>query len=391
MDPPVSSPSTPFDELITREIAFPGQQSYLPPGHSLKEAARPLTAEKFIATRSPHNVPIEDRLMRKSREAKIRFAMRKKEIEAEQLKEMKPTPTINPTSRKIAEQNFLSRFFPDKSRIVMQQDKFTAQDFHTATFPPPQPQTPSFLTSLHRADVQTERQESVEREQRETFVMVPRCHVSLPEGTSTKVYLPIRLGPTDRYDVIPSDSSHLHPDSPSPQPPLHPLDMTPEQRSQYFLQLKEKKLQQEADRIRAEELKECSFKPDITRRRLKGPNLSGAEMSGEPSVAMSDRSRCSQSSYTDRFQKRQELNRLMSASKPQPKDSGDGFRQDEHMRVPPPNPMMEAALPRAQPGPPMDPILSPFYSPLSPTAQNIGFRAGCDFLALQDKLKGSRK
>lgn len=387
MDPPVSAPPSPYEELLSREAAF---ASVVP----ASEAPRLLAKQRIgsIPSRSAqaNAAPIEDRLMRKSREAKIRFATRKKEIETEQLKELKATPTIDPNSRKIAEQNFLHKFFPEKLRVVLK-DQPSDFDMPLASFASPKPQTPSFLSSLHRAEAQTERQESAEKEQRETFVMVPRCHVSLPEGTSTKVYLPVRLGPADRYDLVPADPSHLHPDSPSPQPPLHPLDMTPEQRSQHFLQLKDKKLKEEIERIRAEELKECTFKPEITRRATKEPEPSVGDLSGGPSVAMSDRSHCSQSSYTDRYQKRQELIRLTAPKPLLPKGPSDGFKQDEKMRVPPPNPMTEAALPRAQPAPPMEVFVSPFYTPLSPAAQTVGFRAGCDFLALQDKLKSIGK
>ena len=383
MDPPVSTPPSPYEELIAREMAL----AAAPP-------IRPF-AKLPIPSRSAQGnaVPIEDRLMRKSREAKVRFATRKKEIEAEQLKELKATPTIDANSRKIAEQNFINKFFPDKVRVVLQQGKTQSPEFDylAGALPSPKPQTPSFLSNLHRAEAQTERQESVEKEQRETFVMVPRCHVSLPEGTSTKVYLPVRLGPSDRYDLVPADSSHLHPDSPSPQPPLHPLDMTSEQRSQHFLQVRDRKLKEEAERIRAEEVKECTFKPEITRKTVKESEPSIGDLSGGPSVAMSDHSRCSQSSYTDRYQKKQELIRLTASKRPVPKDQSDGFRQDEKMRVPPPNPITEAALPRGQPAPPFDTPFSPFYMSLSPTAQTVGFRAGCDFLALQDKLKSSGK
>lgn len=375
MDPPVSTPPSPYEELIAREAAL------------AVPVSRPLT-KLPIPSRSAQGsaAPIEDRLMRKSREAKVRFATRKKEIEAEQLKELKATPTIDSNSRKIAEQNFLNRFFPDKVRVVMQQGKDQFSEFEGLTGP--KPQTPSFLSHLHRAEAQTERQESVEKEQRETFVMVPRCHVSLPEGTSTKVYLPVRLGPSDRYDLVPADPSHVHSDSPSPQPPLHPLDMTPEQRSQHFLQLRDQKLKENAERIRAEEVKECTFKPEITRKTVKESEPSVGDLSGGPSVALS---RCSQSSYTDRYQKKQELIRLTASKRPAPKEFSDGFKQDEKMRVPPPNPITEAALPRGQPAPPFDTLFSPFYTPLSPTAQTVGFRAGCDFLALQDKLKPSGK
>ena len=431
MDPPISTPPSPFDSAIILELPeFLAESTgpARPPPETTKPKQAPQPAEldpdeileKYIGKigGKPRKAPvstIEDRIMRRSREAKSRFAARKKEIEADQMKELKPTPTINPQSRKIAEQNFLTRYFPEKIQSIAMYGKTpkgstvavtsggAEKEFQTQTFQSPKPNSPSFLTSVHRADYHEERQLSAEREKRETFVMVPRCHVSLPLGSSTHVYLPIRLGPEDKCKLYSPKAElsafamlrKIKEEEAKPKP-TDPLEMTAKDRSRYFTEMKERKLQAEQEKKHQEEARECTFTPSISRLSLARMSNTQGSISGGPSVSLTDRSKSSQVSYTDRYQKKQDLMRssASSSTKKFPKDksppTAEMFRVDTNVRVPPPNNMYAPVVSRAHPNPPREDIASPFYAQLSPKAQLLGFRSGCDFDALEDKIKASR-
>lgn len=413
MDPPISTPPSPFDSAIILELpeflaeapaivspSKPLQPSMQPTHHSI-----PATAEAMVQqllgkpARKPRKqgpVTVEDRLMKRSREAQVRFSARKKLIEAEQMKEVKQVPTIDPQSRKMAESNFLTRFFPEKAQKMQAEDP---GDHPKSSFSATPKST--FLSALHKVEHKDEIQRSVEREQRENFIMVPRCHVSLPMGASTKVYLPVRLGPEDHCKILApefSQSAAAMLRKVKTQAELEegrsrdPLDMTAEERNKLFVEQKQRKLQAEREKKQKEEDRKCTFTPSISRMTfVKQYNTQGSVSSG-PSV-LTDRSKCSHQSYTDRFHKRQELQRssATSSTKRLPKPPED-FQVDITVRIPPPNSMYEAALPRAQPAPPReDGGAANLYASLSPTAQSVAFRSGCDFGALQEKLKGKRQ
>ena len=410
MDPPISTPPSPFDSAIILELPeFLAEASAtVQPPLQPAQLSIPATAEAMVQqllgkpARKPRKhgpVSVEDRLMKHAREAQVRFSARKKLIEAEQMKEMKTVPTINPQSRKIAESNFLTRFFPEKAQKMQQSQSETPNDPRK----PGVSGTPkaTFLSALHKVEHKDEVQRSVEREQRENFIMVPRCHVSLPLGASTKVYLPVRLGPEDHCKILAPEftqSAAAMLRKVKTQAELDegrvrdPLDMTAEERNKLFIEQKERKLQQEREKKQKEEERNCTFTPSISRLSFaKHYNTQGSVSSG-PSV-LTDRSKCSHQSYTDRFHKRQELQRFSATSSvkrlPNPPDD---FQVDVTVRIPPPNSMFEAALPRAQPAPPReDSAGTNLYASLSPTAQSVAFRSGCNFGALQEKLKGKRK
>lgn len=414
MDPPISTPPSPYDSAIILELPeFLGEsqgnvQLAVPASKPSKPSMPATTAEALVQqllgkpAKKPRRqgpVTVEDRLMKKAREAQVRFSVRKKQIEAEQLKEMKPVPTINPQSRKIAESNFITRFFPDKIEQIQQHKNENPGEHHSIGVQP-SVHIGNFLSVVHKVEQKDEVRQLEEREHRETFIMVPRCHVSLPQSASTKVYLPVRLGPEDHCKILAPEftksaaamlrqakiESEIE-----EQKVQDPLEMTAEQRNRLFVEQKQRRLQMERDKKRAEEERQCTFTPSISRLSYaKVYNTQGSVSSG-PSV-LTDRSKSSQQSYTDRYHKRQELQRFSatSSTKRLPKEE-EVFKVDIKVRIPPPNSMYEAALPRAQPGPPREDPVSSLYTSLSPTTQSMAFRSGCDFEALQEKLKVKRK
>ena len=208
---------------------------------------------------------------------------------------------------------------------------------------------------------------------------VPRVHVSLPAKTVSDLFLPFRIGAADATISIPADVRERHVPKPSPGPSL-PQDTCFETRAAQFAVKSEEKRKQDLVRRLEKELSKCTFRPKLSQ----SPKSRSAAQS---SIVTSTSSRKLESSYSDHYRKRKSSSQANSQSPPAP-SSPLFFPTADNLRVPPPNSGPSRVSERTIGS--CSPLSGGGYSPLSPVWVRTGFREGCDWQGLKDRADQSK-
>lgn len=247
-------------------------------------------------------------------------------------------PTIDPTSRKIAEELFAKEF------------------------PRTYPRKSGEGVSLTRNPAEN----------------VPRLHVSLASKTVSDLFLPFRIGAAEATISVPADIRERHTAKPTPAP-IPTSETSFEARSAQFAVKTEEKRKQDLVKKLQSELSKCTFRPKLSQ----SPKSRSAAQS---SLVTSTSSRKLESSYSDHYRKRKSSSQANSQSPPAPR-SPLSFPTADNLRVPPPNSGLSRLGERT-----VD-CFSPQsrgYSPLSPVRVRTGFREGCDWQSLKDRTDHSK-
>lgn len=276
---------------------------------------------------SPCSSRIEESLMQRYRQSQSRLAVLKAQVQAQELRELRPAPTINPTSRRIAH---------SVSTVIPAKDKQTAG-------------RAAIRTNSQETDMSIARTEPVQNTRPPPPPIELRCHVSLTSGTISPVCPALKQGDETVQTSIETLRTQVrarYSEAGQLEPPPDLLEMAVLERQAYFVERREAKLREKRERKEEEEVRGCTFRPALTPRRAR-------------SVSPQHSARPSRSVSADR-QKRSYYERYMYTKTM--KDQG--LCQTL--------PKAEASVGREE----RREMRKVAYQPLSPVGVKVGFRSG---------------
>ena len=300
---------------------------------SISQVLKPAKATSLRPNR------VEESLMQRYRQSQSRLAVLKAQVQAQELRELRPAPSINPTSRKIAQNS--ASLLPSKGKSGP-------------------------ARASNRTNSQETEQSVAKTEPNRVLSPPPplelRCHVSLTSGTISPVC------PALRTTEEPSSSASIeslrtqvkakYSEAGQLEPPPDMLEMAVLERQDYFVQRKAARLREQRERKEVEEVRDCTFRPALTPRRSRSVT---SQHSNRPSRSVSaDRIK---SSYYERYIYTKALkDQGFSQTLPKHQASISGEESKREVR-------------------------KVAYQPLSPVGVRVGFKSG---LNLTEFLSNAR-
>ncbi|CAG9319601.1 unnamed protein product [Blepharisma stoltei] len=296
----------------------------LRPGSScdcIKPNKLDLTSESFRKSTSTASSekPVEDMLFAKQAEYKAKLNSKILEKEWQEGFELRDKPKINPTSKTIAGKREV------REKVIEKKNK-----------------------------------EKTEYDRRQSF----RAISSLVSLESIKKSLDSRI-------------SLIH-EEPVPKKQYSKMSVT--ERNQYWLEEKQKKIENQRKETEEQELMGCTFHPELTPR-IQFVSATDSTIDQKSSASGYSRN----SSY-----KKKKASKSINSNKERPQVcESPVLKSAIPMRIPPPNPMFSLSSQpcKASSKGASTPILSPFYSQLTPCNKNYRFRSGCNLKPFLTKAK----
>lgn len=274
---------------------------------------------------SPRSSRIEESLMQRYRQSQSRLAVLKAQVQAQEMRELRPAPSINATSRRIA--HSVSTVISPKAkssttRVGLRANSQETEQSIARTEPAPSTRPPPPPIEL-------------------------RCHVSLTSGTISPVCPALRQGDEAAQTSIEALRTQVkarYSEAGQLEPPPDMLEMAVLERQAYFVERKEARLREKRERKEEEEVRGCTFRPSLTPRRSRS-----VQHSARPSRSVSaDRQK---RSYYERYMHTKAM-KDQGLSQMLPKTEVSVGREERRE------------------------LRKVAYQPLSPVGVKVGFRSG---------------
>lgn len=254
--------------VFTRLYEDAAKQRYSP------QSTAPFVKASHMRRSSTEQMSHINSLMAKHWKAVDKVDKERMKLEEEQMRELKDRPAISLISEELAEKR-LHKNIEEHAKAELTAARHRKTQSEALTFEVVRDPRPVSLGLFEAARVSQQLVHTFVA-RKPDMASTPTCKVNVATGQGS----PLRLPPNDARQELYGKVADLRNIRQllaksynfDPIEPPDPLEMDFMERGKYWLEKKHSKLKEKADKIKSQELNQCTFKPDISR--LKSSTIS---------------------------------------------------------------------------------------------------------------------